>query len=84
MSILKHIKRHLFTRQEVFEINSDNGLLSSYAIRRAQGKGGQPDPRLAARLAWNALKLEQQREEAQSQSEPWASAHGPSRERPAG
>jgi hypothetical protein len=69
MSILKHIKRHLFTRQEVFEINSDNSLLSSYAIRSAQGEGGQPDPRLAALLAWNALKLEQQREEAQSQSE---------------
>ena len=58
MTILKHIKRLFLIRQVVFEITSDNGLLNSYALHRAKGEGGKPDPKLEALLAHNAQKLE--------------------------
>jgi hypothetical protein len=64
MGILKRINRRLHTRQEVFEISSSNGLISIYALRRARGEGGKPDPKLAALLARNAQKLERQRKMA--------------------
>ncbi len=50
------------TRHGVFEISSDNGLISIYALRRARGKGGKPDPKLEALLARNAQKLEEKQE----------------------
>ncbi len=50
------------TRQGVFEISSDNGLISVYALRRARGEGGKPDPKLEALLARNAQKLEEKQE----------------------
>ncbi len=65
MAILKRINRRLHTRQEVFEISSDNGLINIDAIRRARGEGGKPDPKLAALLVRNAQKLGRQREMAQ-------------------
>ncbi len=43
MAILKRIKHSLLTRHGVFEISSDNGLISIYALRRARGEGGTPD-----------------------------------------
>ena len=57
MGILKRINRRLHTRQGVFEISSDNGLISIYALRRARCKGGKPDPKLEALLAHNAQRL---------------------------
>lgn len=68
MGILKRIKRILLTRHEVFEISSDTGALNSYAICRARGEGGKPDPKLEALLARNAQKLEEQRKMAQLES----------------
>ncbi len=68
MAILKRINGRLHTRQEVFEISSDNGLINIYAIGRARGEGGKPDPKLAALLARNAQMLERQREMAQLES----------------
>ncbi len=52
------------TRQGVFEISSDNGLISIYALRRARGEGGKPDPKLEALLARNAQKLKEKQETA--------------------
>jgi len=52
------------TRHGVFEISSDNGLISIYALRRARGKGGKPDPKLAALLARNAQRLKEKQEMA--------------------
>ncbi len=62
MSILKRIKHSLLTRHGVFEISSDNGLISIYALRRARGEGGKPDPKLEALLARNAQKLKEKQE----------------------
>ncbi len=52
------------TRHGAFEISSDNGLISLYAIRRARGKGGKPDPKLEALLAHHAHRLEEKQEMA--------------------
>ena len=52
------------TRRGVFEISCDNGLISLYALRRARGNKGKPDPRLEALLARNAQKLEEKQEMA--------------------
>ncbi len=52
------------TRRGVFEISSDNGLISIYALRRARGEGGKPDPKLEALLARNAQKLKEKQETA--------------------
>ena len=60
----KGIKRFFLIRENVFEISSDSALVSYYAIRRARGKGGKSDPKLAKILAWNAEKLEQKRQRA--------------------
>ncbi len=57
MAILKRIK-------EVFEISSDNGLINIYALRRARGEGGKPDPKLEALLAHNAQRLKEKQEMA--------------------
>jgi len=65
MAIFKRINRRLHTRQEVFEISSDNGLISIYALRRARGEGETPDPKLEALLAHNAQKLKEKQEVAQ-------------------
>ena len=66
MAILKRINRH--TRQGVFEISSDNGLISSYALRKARGEGGKPDPKLEALLAHNAQRLKEKQEKAKLES----------------
>ncbi len=52
------------TRRGVFEISSDNGLITIYALRRARGKGGTPDPKLEALLADRAQRLKEQQEMA--------------------
>ncbi len=52
------------TRHGAFEISSDNGLISLYALRRARGKGGKPDPKLEALLAHHAHRLEEKQEMA--------------------
>ncbi len=52
------------TRRGVFEINSDNGLISIYALRRTRGKGGKPDPKLEALLADHAQRLKEKQEMA--------------------
>ncbi len=68
MSILKRIKHSILTRRGVFEISSDNGLISIYALRRARGKGGKPDPKLEALLADRAQRLKEQQEMAKLES----------------
>ena len=52
------------TRRGVFEISSDNGLISLYALRRARGKGGKPDPKLETLLADHAQRLKEKQEMA--------------------
>ncbi len=64
MGILKRIKHSLLTRRGVFEISSDNGLISIYALRKARGEGGTPDPKLEALLAHNAKRLKEKQEMA--------------------
>ena len=67
MAILKRIKHSLLTRHGEFEISSDNGLISIYALRRARGEGGKPDPKLEALLAHHAQKLKEKREMAKQE-----------------
>ncbi len=52
------------TRKGVFEISSGNGLINIYALRRAMGKGGKPDPKLKALLAHHAQRLKEKQEMA--------------------
>ncbi len=52
------------TRKGVFEISSANGLISDYALCKARGEGGKPDPKLEALLARNAQKLKEKQEMA--------------------
>ena len=52
------------TRRRVFEISFDNGLISIYALRRAKGKGGKPDPKLEALLAHHAKRLKEKQDMA--------------------
>ena len=61
MTVLKRIKHSLL---RVFEISSDNGLISIYALRRARGKGAKPDPQLEALLTHNAQRLKEKQEMA--------------------
>ena len=56
------------TRRGAFEISSDNGLISIYALRRARGKGGKPDQKLEAVLTRNAQKLKEKQEMAKLES----------------
>ena len=56
------------TRPGVFEISSGNGLIGIYALRRARGEGGKPDPKLKALLARNAQKLKEKQEMAKLES----------------
>ena len=56
------------TRHGVFEISSDNGLISIYALRRARGEGGKPDPKLEALLARKAQRLKEKQEMAKLES----------------
>ncbi len=56
------------TRRGVFEISSDNGLISDYALRKARGEGGKPDPKLEAVLARNAQWLKEKQEMAKLES----------------
>ena len=69
MGILKRIKQSLLATKGVFEISSSNGLLHSYALLRAKGAGGNPDPELEAVLARNAQKLKEKRIKAQLERE---------------
>ncbi len=62
MGILKRINRR--TKHGVFEISSDNGLISDYALRKARGEGGKPDPKLEALLAGHAQRLKEKQETA--------------------
>ncbi len=52
------------TRHGVFEISSGNGLIGIYALRRARGDGGKPDPKLEAVLTRNAQRLKERQEMA--------------------
>ncbi len=52
------------TRKGVFEISSANGLISLYALCKARGEGGKPDPKLKALLAQYAQRLKEKREMA--------------------
>ncbi len=52
------------TRKGVFEISSSNGLISDYALSRARGEGGKPDPKLEALLAGHAQRLKEKQEMA--------------------
>ncbi len=52
------------TRHGVFEISIDNGLISIYALWRARGEGGKPDPKLEALLADHAQRLKEKQEMA--------------------
>ena len=54
---------------KVFEISISNGLLNSYALRRARGEGGKPDPKLEAVLARNAQRLKEKQEMAKLESD---------------
>ncbi len=69
MCILKRIKQSLLATKSVFEISSSNGLLHSYALLKAKGAGGSPDPELEAVLARNAQKLKEKRTRAQLERE---------------
>ncbi len=40
MAPLERVKHSFLTRHGVFEISSDNGLISSYALRKARAEGG--------------------------------------------
>ncbi len=57
------------TRRGAFEISSDNGLITIYALRRARGEGGKPDPKLEAVLTRNAQRLKEQQDMAKLESE---------------
>jgi len=56
------------TRKGVFEISSGNGLIGLYALRRARGEGGKPDPKLEALLAHHAQKLKEKQAIAKLES----------------
>ncbi len=60
--------RNRRTRRGVFEISSDNGLINDYALRKARGEGGKPDPKLEAVLARNAQKLKEKQKVAKLES----------------
>ncbi len=60
---------NLRTRRGVFEISSNNGLISIYALRRARGKGGKPDQKLEAVLTRNAQKLKEKQDMAKLESD---------------
>ncbi len=64
MGILNRRSRH-----GVFEISSDNGLISIYALRRARGKGGKPDQKLEAVLTRHAQKLKEKQDMAKLESD---------------
>ncbi len=63
---MKRKFKKIHTREEVFEISSC--LISIYALRKARGEGGTPDPELEALLAHNAQKLKEKRRIAQLES----------------
>jgi len=69
MGILQRIKQSLLAIKDVFEMSSANGLLHPYALLRAKGEGGNPDPELEAVLARNAQKLKEKRTIAQLERE---------------
>jgi len=52
------------TIKGVFEISSANGLISIYALRRARGEGGKPDPKLKALLTDRAQRLKEKQDMA--------------------
>ncbi len=52
------------TRKRVFEISSANGLISDYALCKARGEGGKPEPKLKALLAQYAQRLKEKQEMA--------------------
>ncbi len=55
-------------RKGVFEISSGNGLITIYALRRARGEGGKPDPKLEALLVDRAQRLKEKQEMAKLES----------------
>ncbi len=56
------------TRKGVFEISSSNGLIGDYALSRARGEGGKPDPKLEAVLTRNAQRLKEKQKMAKLES----------------
>ncbi len=69
MGILQRIKQSFLATRGGFEMSSSNGLLHAYALLRAKGEGGDPDPELEAVLARNAQKLKEKRTIAQLERE---------------
>ncbi len=57
------------TRHGVFEITSDNGLITIYALCKTRGEGGKPDPKLEAVLTRNAQRLKEKQEMAKLESD---------------
>ncbi len=69
MGILQRIKQSFLATRGRFEMSSSNGLPHAYALLRARGEGGNPDPELEAVLARNAQKLKEKRKLAQLERE---------------
>ena len=69
MGILQRIKQSFLATRGWFEMSSSNGLPHAYALLRARGEGGNPDPELEAVLARNAQKLKEKRKLAQLERE---------------
>jgi hypothetical protein len=69
MGILQRIKQSFLATRGGCEMSSSNGLPHAYALLRARGEGGNPDPELEAVLARNALKLKEKRKLAQLERE---------------
>ncbi len=69
MGILQRIKQSFLAIRGGFEMSSSNGLPHAYALLRARGEGGNPDPELEAVLARNAQKLKEKRKLAQLERE---------------
>ncbi len=74
------------TRHGVFEISSANGLIGIYALRRARGEGGKPDPKLEALLADRAQRLKEKQEMAKlvSSANSYPPVSSPKQNRPSG
>lgn len=59
--MLKAIKRFFRIRRRVFEVSSENGLVTSYVLGLVRGEGGKPEEKLRKRLECNRASLERRR-----------------------
>ena len=62
MGILQRIKQSFLATRGGFEMSSSNGLPHAYALLRARGEGGNPDPELEAVLARKRPEAEREAE----------------------